>query len=357
MKTTKAILTAILLLAAGLTAAAESTWTVTNDNGASNTFTIKRSETGYAQKVFYRTISLSAYAGQHYTAKYGELEFLANEDSKTITVSELTPTGAYLYYKSGTTVKYGFEVTDRAGFRLAYAERSKTWGTSVPSSGAFDIKDVTIQESEYQNTDAGYDSNTVKSVSSSNYFNNAAPKAYYQFIDAELHMTLSMDVKEKNDGYQYMSILTSTSLYDNRSGCSNGDPGNINNSLYMAGFEHKTGGKDTEYKSYSFPVTSVGNNEGHSNPWGYGTSYILSMQKFNTDRRASDGRLILPASLPSVATLLEAGLIKMSGTPRMSRPIYRLLTAPNPPRVRYQSTRAVMPKATRCMSAWPSARL
>ncbi len=306
MKTTKAILTAILLLAAGLTAAAESTWTVTNNNGASNMFTIKRSETGYAQKVLYRTISLSAYAGQHYTAKYGELEFLANEDTKTITVSELTPTGAYLYYKSGTTVKYGFEVTDRAGFRLAYAERSKTWGTSVPSSGAFDIKDVTIQESEYQNTDAGYDSNTVKSVSSSNYFNNAAPKAYYQFIDAELHMTLSMDVKEKNDGYQYMSILTSTSLYDNRSGCSNGDPGNINNSLYLAGFEHKTGGKDTEYKSYSFPVTSVGNNEGHSNPWGYGTSYILSMQKFNTDRRASDGRLILPLDFSVIAVRCNA---------------------------------------------------
>ena len=303
-----ALVLTIAALMTGQRAWAESSWEVTNNYGNSNTFTITRSEKGYAQKVLYRTISLSAYAGQHFTAKNGELEFLADEDEKTVTVSELTPSSAYLYYKDGTTVKYGFEVTDRAGFRLAYAERKKTWGTSVPASGAFSIKDITIEASEYLNTDDGYDNNVVKSVNSSSYFSstNTAPKAYYQLVGAELRMTLSMDVKEDNDGYQYMSILNSTTLYDNRKDCSNGDPGNISNSWYMAGFEHKTGGKDGNYKSYSFPVTSVGNNTGHSNPWGHGTDYILSMQKFNTNRRASDGRLLLPMDFSIIAVRCNA---------------------------------------------------
>ena len=78
-----AVVLTIVALAMGQTAWAESTWTVTNNNGNSNTFTIKRSETGYVQKVLYRTISLSAYAGQHFTAKYGELEFKEDEDTKT----------------------------------------------------------------------------------------------------------------------------------------------------------------------------------------------------------------------------------------------------------------------------------
>ena len=159
----------IFLLITGQQALAESSWTVTNNNGASNTFTIKRSETGYVQKVLYRTISLSAYAGQHYTAKYGELEFLADEDEKTVTVSEKTPDADAYNYQNGSSRKYGFEVTDRAGFRLAYAERSRTWGTNVPSSGVFNTKDVTINSNEYTASDQGYVNNGYKSVASSSY--------------------------------------------------------------------------------------------------------------------------------------------------------------------------------------------
>ena len=296
MKTTKAILTAILLLSAGLTAAAESTWTVTNDNGASNTFTIKRSETGYAQKVLYRTISLSAYAGQHYTAKYGELEFLANEDTKTITVSELTPTGAYLYYKSGTTVKYGFEVTDRAGYRLAYAERSKTWGTSVPASGIFDEKSVTVNSGTITVTDDDY-VQAYHAVPLDSYFSAAAPKAYLAAVKAQLRMTLSFKAKEKDDGYQHVQILVNqTSNHDEGSGDNN--PGTINYSSYMACFVHQGGSTNTTYSNYVFPdvnhgdlcgkVGKVWSSINSSNDVGE-----LRQQKFNTGCRASDGTLII----------------------------------------------------------------
>jgi uncharacterized membrane protein len=60
------LLTAVLFVVAlltGQTAWAESTWSVTNNNGNSNTFTITRSDGTYTQKVRFRTVNLSAYAG------------------------------------------------------------------------------------------------------------------------------------------------------------------------------------------------------------------------------------------------------------------------------------------------------
>ena len=119
-----ALVLTIVALMTGQEAWAESSWTVTNINGSSNTFTITRSEKGYAQTVHFRTVSLSAYAGQHFTAVDMDYTFLANEDEKTVTVTEMNPSTNAYKYQTVASRKYGFEVIDRAGFRLAYAERS-----------------------------------------------------------------------------------------------------------------------------------------------------------------------------------------------------------------------------------------
>lgn len=309
MKATKAILTAILLLA-GLTAAAESTWTVTNSNGQSNTFTIKRSETGYAQKVLYRTVSLSAYAGQHYTARYGELEFLANENTKTITVTELTPSGAYAFYKSGTTVKYGFEVTDRAGFRLAYAERSKTWGTSVPASGIFDEKSVTVNSGTITVTDGGF-TQAYNEVPISTYFTNAAAQAYLVTAGAELRMKVEFEEAEKEDGYQHIQLLVNqTSNCDNSA--NHGDPGTPSYSRYLASFAHKPGSTLTSYAKVCFPLTSASDNCSEIDPaWNFSpysnTVGKLYTQKFKSGYRADDGKLII-AKKNELSALDDVGI-------------------------------------------------
>ena len=296
----------IAALMVGQSAWAESTWTVTNSNGNSNTFTIKRSEKGYAQTVHFRTVSLSAYAGQHFTAVDMDYTFPADEDEKTVTVTEMTPSTNAYKYQTGASRKYGFEVIDRAGFRLAYAERSKTWGTSVTSSGVFDIKDVTIQTSEYTADDDGYDANGYKSVDADKYCTSGT-QAYLGFLNAQLRMTLSFDAKENDDAYSYLQILVNnTTQCDGRGSASDGDPGTPSYSRYMAGFEMNTGSKDDSYKTYTFPVTSVGSGEGHSNPWGYGTTYPLSKQRFNTNCRADDGRLILPTSFNTLVLRLNA---------------------------------------------------
>ena len=304
-----ALVLTIVALMTGQEAWAESSWTVTNSNGSSNTFTIKRSEKGYAQTVHFRTISLSAYAGQHFTAVNMDYTFPANEDEKTVTVSELTPTGAYLYYKDGTIVKYGFEVTDRAGFRLAYAERKRTWGTSVPSSGIFGVKSIDVGSGETTVTDDGYINNSYRTMAGSDYYDNAAPKAWLSAIGATLHMTLSMKVKEVNDGYQYIQVLfDNTSSCDDRSNCSDGNPGNINLSRYMAGFGHNPGSYDGNWSTYTFPVTSRGNNCGTvSNPWGNTIDAKLYDQKFRYDSyRDTDGKLIIPTEFTTLVLRLNA---------------------------------------------------
>ena len=303
-----ALVLTIVALMTGQEAWAESTWTVTNDNGNSNTFTIKRSETGYAQTVHFRTISLSAYAGQHFTAVDMDYTFTADEDTKTVTVSEKTPSDAYVY-QTADSRKYGFEVTDRAGFRLAYAERKRTWGTSVPSSGIFGVKSINVGSGETTVTDDGYINNPYRTMAGSDYYDNAAPKAWLSAIGATLHMTLSMKVKEVNDGYQYIQVLfDNTSSCDDRSNCSNGDPGNINLSRYMAGFGHHPSSYDGNWSTYTFPVTSQGNNCGTvSNPWGNTIDAKLYDQKFRYDSyRDTDGKLIIPTEFTTLVLRLNA---------------------------------------------------
>ena len=301
-----ALVLTIVALMTGQEAWAESSWTVTNINGSSNTFTIKRSEKGYAQTVHFRTISISAYAGQHFTAVNMDYTFPANEDEKTVTVTEMNPSTNAYKYQTGASRKYGFEVTDRAGFRLAYAERSKTWGTSVTSSGVFDIKDVTIQTSEYTADDKGYSANGYKSVDADKYCTSGT-QAYLGFLNAQLRMTLSFDAKENDDAYEYLQILfDNTSTCDDRSGAKDGNPGTPNLSRYMAGFEMNTGSKDDTYRNYTFPVTDVGNDASATNPWGHGDKWPLKNQKFKSGYRATDGRLIVPTDFSALVLRLNA---------------------------------------------------
>ena len=303
----RAVVLMLTALSFGQSAWAASSWTVAPPTYDANThvttFTVTRTgDLNVNDTVRYSTIGLSAAAGQNFSAVQGQLTFGPNENSKSVAVTELTkPSYPAFAYQTGTSRSYRFMVTDMGGFYLAHRDRAITTGKSISGSSIYNVKDLTIQTAEYKITDDGYDKNAPKYISGSSYFNAVAPSAYFSLAGAELRMTLTLEAKEGDDGYQYLSILTSTTAYDNRSGCNDGNPGNINNSLYMAGFEHNTGSKDENYKSYTFPVTSVGNNAGASNPWKYGTNYILSLQKFKTNSRASDGQLILPLGFSYVA--------------------------------------------------------
>ena len=309
MKTTAFCKTVAALLAAAcatLTVHA-STFTV---GGSGNNFIIMRTgDTSVAETVLYRTVSLSALAGQHFIDKSGLLTFAPGETSTNISVSTRSPSNDAYKFQNGASRSYRFEVTDEGGFMLDSKDRTITTGTSVPSSGAFNATNVTVASAEFLNTDDGYANNACKTAASSTFFSKTAPQTWFQQIAAELRMTLELDVKEKDDGYQYIQILVeNTSTCDDRSGCSNGNPGNISLSRYMAGFGHNPGSKDANYASYSFPLTNYGNNCGNvSNPWGNSISSTLYDQKFNTGcRSSSDGRLILPTGFTNLVVRFNA---------------------------------------------------
>ena len=86
----------IAALAAGQSAWAASTWSLTSSTSTGiTTFTITRSESTAAETVHYRAVSLSALEGQHFNAVSGTLNFAADETSKTVSVTERTATGMF----------------------------------------------------------------------------------------------------------------------------------------------------------------------------------------------------------------------------------------------------------------------
>ncbi|MBR1498817.1 MAG: hypothetical protein IJ615_04205 [Bacteroidaceae bacterium] len=309
---------------------AASTFTVTSStSGTTTTFTINRSgDTSVAETVRYRTVSLSAMEGQNFNAVSGTLNFAADETSKTVSVTERTATGMFQYAagSGGSGYRqYRFEVLDANGFLLAYRTRSLevTRVLTEATSGTYDLGNERNGTFYFDGpltiTDDGYNKNP-KDWPDKKYFDlpstafyDASTQTYLVENRTELRMTLDFYAYEAQDGYQYVQVLTdNTSTCD--SGAGDGDPGTIQLSRYMAGFEIKTGSAYTgDYKKFTFPVLTVGNNEGHTNPWGHGTDFPLSKQKFNptqqwfsSSTRASDGKIILNTNFNTIVLRFDA---------------------------------------------------
>ena len=298
---------AIVLLAGQVSASAASTFSVTSaTSGTTTTFTVTRTgDTSAAETVLYRTVSLSAYAGIHFTEKNGSLIFDAGQTSKTVTVSESFSNVNAFKYQVGTTRTYRFEVTDWAGAILAYRDRSMTTGTIVAST-AFGVKDMTINSGTITVTDAGY-AQAYHSVTVADYYSAAAPKDYFAAVGAELRMTVSFDAREKDDGYQYVQIYANTTPNDANTdiGAEDGWPGSVAYARYAAGFSIDGNGASTYY-SYTFPLTSYGHECGKiTDAWSHGKADLCN-QRFQSDCRASDGRVIIPTDLTSLYVRLNA---------------------------------------------------
>ena len=134
------ILSALLLLL--LAAVGNSAWAQTFTIEASHdsstqvtTFTIRRSGGNLPQQTInYRTVNLSAYAGEHYTAVSGTYTFPEGITTKTVEVSELTPSDNAYMYQNTTQRSYRFEVLDVNGFELAQIVRTYSIGTQFSNA-------------------------------------------------------------------------------------------------------------------------------------------------------------------------------------------------------------------------------
>lgn len=314
-----AALLMLTILLAGQRAWAQNISVSYSNEGKTTTFTITRSGSLPKQTLRYRTVSLSAFKGQHFENDYsGMLNFQANEASKTVTVKEKVPTTDVFKYavsQSGNGVlDYRFEVLDANGFLLTSCDRSCAV-TAVNSTDIDKERNKQFPVQDYcEIQDGGYDSNPIGSdysehhylaLSSTDFF-EAGTQAYLAAIGAELRMTLEMEAKEIEDGYQYIQLLTdNTTSYDAKG--RDGVPSAIDKSRYMAGFEMQRSYIDATYKKYTFPVLSAGDNAGAINPWGYSTETYqtnLINQKFK--ERASDGKILLNADFQTLVLRFDA---------------------------------------------------
>lgn len=292
----KRFLTILLILAAGHNAAAQSTWTVSNDG---NKFTISRSNINERETIRFRTVGLSAVPGQHFDGQYGSsIIFPRGQRTYEVTINEKTPGTPVYRYQNGFSRVYRFEVTNMGGDRLAYRDRTISYGEEYRvTTNAFEEKHFMIVTSETDVTDAGY-AQAYHAVPLDTYYANATSLDYLVPAGANLWMTLEFRAKEKNDGYQHVQILVNETENCDTGATSGGDPGNIDLSVYMACFSHKQSGKDENYYKYSFPLTSAGNNCGVvDNAWSGLNNSVGSLrtQKFKTgDYRSSDGHLVIP---------------------------------------------------------------
>ena len=263
---------AVALIAAGQTAWADNVWSVTRetysgDNNRYTTFTVTRTETGTAQTVKYRTVSLTALAGKYFEEKTGTLDFAANDASKTVIVHEQDLSDADLIYNYWTYDvsyrSYRFEVLDKTnGKELAHCDRPLTHGSeyNVDATKLFQNKEITAftQETEVDDADNGFGqaSYVINLKDEGCYASADAPKAYLTMTGAKLAMSFEFQVKEKEDGYQYLQVLVDDETnYD--SGNEDGDIGKLQYAQLLAGFGHDPGKKNTQYAQYAFPVPGI----------------------------------------------------------------------------------------------------
>lgn len=335
-----ALVLTIVALMTGQEAWAESNWTVqyTSHDDQTNvtTFTVTRKDKTYAQTVRYRTVGLSAYAGQHFNATDGFVSFDAGEDKKTVTVTERTPDAnkpVYKYQNGSTERKYKLEVTDRAGYLLAGCTRTMTNGTSFSadkvsksitnlvyfnSSGNYtsDVSGKYVDVSYTPSTDLVETSGTLNgyvyiddsydyskksaTVSTSTLISTTgATDTYLNNLGYKIYATVCFTEKEKDDGYQYIQIIggSGSAAYDGA------DPeGAVNTpdkSLYKACFE-LSDGSNAEGKAY-FPHRGTTASEFSL------TTGKLWEQKFKSDDYNGSGAIVLAPTISYITTRFDAG--------------------------------------------------
>jgi len=283
--TTKHIIVALLTiaaLAAGHGSAwAASTFTVTSSTSAGiTTFTITRSESTAAETVYYRTVSLSALEGQHFTAVSGSLAFTAGQTSKTVTVTEAAPSDAVYKVYSSTTRQYRFELLDVDGTIITQCDRNVSGGTQFTDtylnnsitglayfdkygdgsllSGCSHYLDVAHSGSAgtwVKVGDGGY-SQAVHTVSTGALYNsNSTLRTYLNSSGTQMYATVYFTQKEDQDGYQYIQILAdNSSTYDGND--PNGAVNTPSTSLYKACFilsYDPSGSVETDPHTQFFP--------------------------------------------------------------------------------------------------------
>lgn len=351
-----ALVLTIAALAAGHGSAwAASTWSVTSSTSSGiTTFTVTRSESTAAETVHYRTVSLSAIEGQHFTAVSGSLNFAAGQTSKTVTVTESNPATEAYKYQTGSQRQYRFEVLDIDGTVIAQRDRTVSGttpftysgtnvNTAIPNNsfvflngdpanlvGLGNCIDVayTPPTSQVESSgtyqgyvliDDSYDYSQKAATVSTNTLisSTGASAACLKAMGYKIYATVCFTMKEKNDGYYYVQIVPGTSAASYDGADPNGSVNDPAYSVYKACFELKEGsgvysgeGKMFFPHRFDYANRAAGGLFGTSqtNAW---TEFPLAesklwQQKFKSGYRDNNtGSVVLDPDVASITTRFD----------------------------------------------------
>ena len=344
------LLVTLLLVVAAATTQAQQANNFYISRYSTNEFKVLRKSTDKAERVRYRTVSLNAIAGAHFTPAVGILEFAVGEKEKTVTVEEMDITTVPLFcrYLYGKRRDYRFEILDMGGFRLDYNDREIYYGDEYNLSGNYvnpNIVDMVYLKRIYNDPD-DYSTKIMSTMGASRYvdvvmrddyvevddswdycykFNcytssvfqsDTSPsginglRQYFSSIGVKLYATVYFEQTEKDEGYQYIQILADNDeTYDGK------DPdGNVNTpslSLYKACFEFD-GIYDKKMHQF-FPhrydyMNRAEGNQDESYTEFPSENTLLYAQKFrNNNYRASDaGALVLDPTVEKLTVRFDA---------------------------------------------------
>ena len=361
MKRKKHNLLSMLLLLIALTfgqnALAQITWEVTKSTtGNTTTFTVHRSGTNLpAQTVRYRTVSVSAIAGQQFTDKSGILSFDANEESQSVDVTESIDNvdEQYHYQYLSASRYYRFEVTDYDGYYLAHLDRDISYGSSyniLTTKMHSSVTDLVyfngtnfssaLNNNSYLNVSFTPPSDWVNSegyvnlddswnygkrpatVSTNNLINSTnATRSYLNSMGAKIYATVCFTMKEKNDGYQYVQILEgdANAAYDNVADPDPRDhPTNYvdapSHSIYKTCFElyqpgnsaYSEAGKQFFPHRYDYHNRAEGNQSSYHTEFYFADGYMYQQRFRSSSYRASNsGSVVISPTVENITTRFD----------------------------------------------------
>lgn len=327
--------------------AQESGWTVTQQ-GTESTFSIARSDNSKAERVYYRTVGLSAFEGENYTLNWNVLNFAAGDWSKTVSITENSDIReSQFIYHNGAGHSYRIEVLDESFHTVLascvrkiqnydnYTFTSTYLHQSITDLVYIDNSDFAsglaagkyYDEPLYGNQGAYftvYDDDDYKKalvvsalpfIRSINTYDTVL-QPYLDLIDIKLYATVCFTEKEVKDGYQYIQILAdNTTEYDGKDG--DGKVSTPSKSVYKGCFEgYKSGSSvyDIEYKWF-FPHRYDYKNSGEGSESTSGREFFhaenyLYQQAFKPDtpgyRAANAGALVLSPETQDIVIRFDA---------------------------------------------------
>ncbi len=331
-------------------AANASTFSVSNFG---STFTVTRDDASSAETVLYRTVSLTALAGEHFVEASGTLTFAAGVTNMQVAVSETPVDDVSLPSRcqTGTTRTYRFEVLDDGGFRLAYTDREISFGTACQLNTdrvAWNVTDLVyfnnsdyatgLGSGKYVDTaytpppsdvetsgtlqgyvliDDSYDySRKAATVSTSALFAHVGGTGpYHDAIGNKMYATVCFTEKEQDDGYAYVQIVAGNggAAYDGS------DPdGKVNDpvkSLYKACFELKKGspahdgaGKQFFPHRHDYVDRSAGGQSASHTEFFLAEGYLWQHKFKDTApscRASASGSLVLSPTVTDITTRFD----------------------------------------------------